>query len=161
MAGYDPEDPASADRPVADFSADLHLGARGLRIGVVRHFFESDCRASDATLAGIDSALDVFRAEGAEVRDITLSPLADYHAPGYVIMLSEALAVHAPWFRTRFGDYSEIVQGSGRRGGRRQRRGPRAGAAMASPALSGAGPGDGRAGHHRVSDRRRRGTAHR
>jgi len=110
MAGYDPEDPASADRPVADFSADLHKGATGLRIGVVRHFFESDCRVSDATLAGIGAALDVFRAEGAEVRDITLSPLADYHAPGYVIMLSEALTLHAPWFRTRFGDYSEMFR---------------------------------------------------
>jgi aspartyl-tRNA(Asn)/glutamyl-tRNA(Gln) amidotransferase subunit A len=110
MAGHDPEDPASADRPVADFSGELHLGVRGLRIGVVRHFFESDCRVSDATLAGIDAALDVFRAEGAEVRDITLSPLRDYHAAGYVIMLSEALAIHAPWFRTRFGEYSEMFR---------------------------------------------------
>jgi aspartyl-tRNA(Asn)/glutamyl-tRNA(Gln) amidotransferase subunit A len=110
MAGHDPEDPASANRPVADFSADLDKGARGLRIGVVRHFFESDCRVSDATLTGIDAALDVFRAEGAEVCDITLSPLADYHAPGYVIMLSEALAVHLPWFRTRFADYSEMFR---------------------------------------------------
>jgi aspartyl-tRNA(Asn)/glutamyl-tRNA(Gln) amidotransferase subunit A len=110
MAGHDPDDPASADRPVADFSADLALGARGLRIGVVRHFFESDCRVSDATLAGIDAALDVFRSEGAELREITLAPLADYHAAGYVIMLSEALAVHAPWFRTRFGDYSEMFR---------------------------------------------------
>jgi aspartyl-tRNA(Asn)/glutamyl-tRNA(Gln) amidotransferase subunit A len=107
MAGHDPDDPASADRPVADFSADLQKGARGLRIGVVRHFFESDRRVSDATLAGINAALDLFRDEGAEVRDITLSPLAAYHAPGYVIMLTEALAVHAPWFRTRFEEYSD------------------------------------------------------
>jgi aspartyl-tRNA(Asn)/glutamyl-tRNA(Gln) amidotransferase subunit A len=110
MAGRDPDDPASADRPVDDFSAELHKGARGLRIGVVRHFFESDCRVSDSMLAGIETALDVFRTEGAEVRDITLSPLADYHATGYVIMLSEALAVHASSFRTRFGDYSEMFR---------------------------------------------------
>jgi aspartyl-tRNA(Asn)/glutamyl-tRNA(Gln) amidotransferase subunit A len=110
MAGHDPADPASANRPVADFSADLPLGAKGLRIGVVRHFFESDCRVSDATVAGIDAALDVFRTEGAEVREISLSPLADYHAAGYVIMLSEALAVHAPWLRTRFGDYSAMFR---------------------------------------------------
>jgi aspartyl-tRNA(Asn)/glutamyl-tRNA(Gln) amidotransferase subunit A len=110
MAGHDPADPASALRPVADFSADLHKGAKGLRIGVVRHFFESDQQVSDATLAGINSALDFFRAEGAQVRDITLSPLADYHAPGYLIMLSEAFTLHAPWLRTRFGDYAEMFR---------------------------------------------------
>src|SRR3954453_3062937 len=34
MAGYDPADPASADRPVPDFTADLTKGVKGLRIGV-------------------------------------------------------------------------------------------------------------------------------
>ena len=55
MAGHDPEDPASADRPVPDFTAELGKGVKGLRIGVVRHFFETDNRASDATRAGIDA----------------------------------------------------------------------------------------------------------
>ncbi len=63
MAGHDAEDPASADRPVPDFTAELGKGAKGLRIGVVRHFFETDNRASDATRAGIDGALDFFRKE--------------------------------------------------------------------------------------------------
>src|SRR5205814_8158334 len=71
MAGHDPEDPASIDRPVPDFTPELGKGVKGLRIGVVRHFFETDHRASDATRAGIDSAMDFFRKEGAEVRDIT------------------------------------------------------------------------------------------
>ncbi len=110
MAGHDPADPASANRPVADFSADLHTGARGLRIGVVRHFFEDDHRVSDTTLAGINAAVEFFRKDGAEVREITLSPMADYHAPGYLIMLAEAFALHAPWLRTRFGDYAEMFR---------------------------------------------------
>ena len=42
MAGHDPQDPASVDRPVPDFTADIGKGAKGLRIGVVRHFFETD-----------------------------------------------------------------------------------------------------------------------
>ena len=109
MAGHDPADPASVDRAVADFSADLDKGAKGLRIGVVRHFHEDDNRVSDATLAGINAALDFYRAEGAEVRDITLSPLADYNAPGYLIMLTEAMALHAPWLRSRFNDYGEMM----------------------------------------------------
>ena len=42
MAGHDPRDPASADRPVPNFTADIGKGVKGLRIGVVRHFFETD-----------------------------------------------------------------------------------------------------------------------
>ena len=108
MAGHDPEDPASVDRPVADFTAEIGRGVKGLRIGVVRHFFETDHRASDATRAGIDAAMDFFRKEGAEVRDIKLSPAADYHAVGYLIMISEAFTLHAPWLRERFADYGEL-----------------------------------------------------
>ena len=110
MAGHDPEDPASADRPLPDFTAELGKGAKGLRIGVVRHFFETDNRASDATRAGIDAALDFFRKEGAEVRDIILSPMVDYFAVGWLLMVSEAFALHGPWLRERFMDYSEMLR---------------------------------------------------
>jgi aspartyl-tRNA(Asn)/glutamyl-tRNA(Gln) amidotransferase subunit A len=110
MAGHDPEDPASVDRPVPDFTAELDKGAKGLRIGVVRHFFETDHRASDATRVGIDAAIDFFHKEGAVVRDITLSPAADYHAVGYLIMVTEAFTLHAPWMRERFGDYGELFR---------------------------------------------------
>ena len=110
MAGPDPEDPASVDRPVPDFTAELGKGVEGLRIGVVRHFFEQDHRASDATRAGIDAALDFFRKEGAEVRDITLSSAADYHAVGYLIMVTEAFTLHGPWMRERFMDYGELFR---------------------------------------------------
>ena len=110
MAGHDPEDPASVDRPVANFTADIGKGAKGLRIGVVRHFFETDHRASDATRAGIEAALDFFRKEGAEIRDIALSPAADYHAVGYLLMINEAFALHAPWMRERFHDYGELFR---------------------------------------------------
>ena len=110
MAGHDPEDPASVDRPVPDFTAEIGKGVKGLRIGVVRHFFETDHRASDATRAGIDAAMDFFRKEGAEVRDITLSPAADYHAVGYLLMINEAFTLHAPWMRERFMDYGELFR---------------------------------------------------
>jgi aspartyl-tRNA(Asn)/glutamyl-tRNA(Gln) amidotransferase subunit A len=110
MAGHDPEDPASADRAVPDFTSELGKGAKGLRVGVVRHFFETDNRASDATRAGIDGALDFFRKEGAEVRDITLSPMIEYFAVGWLIMVTEAFALHGPWLRERFMDYSEMLR---------------------------------------------------
>ena len=40
--------------------------------------------------AGIDAAMDFFRTEGAEVRDVKLSPAIDWHAVGYLIMITEA-----------------------------------------------------------------------
>ncbi len=110
MAGYDPEDPASIDKPVVDFTGDIGKGVKGLRIGVVRHFFETDNPASPATRHGINHALDVFEHLGAEVSDVTLSPLDDYHACGSIIVTAEAYAVHEPWLKTRFNDYGELFR---------------------------------------------------
>jgi aspartyl-tRNA(Asn)/glutamyl-tRNA(Gln) amidotransferase subunit A len=105
MAGYDIADPASVDRPVADFTAELNLGVKGLRVGVIRHFHQSDYPVSEGTQAGIDDALRVLQQEGATVKDIRLSPLQDYHACGFVILIVEAYAVHEPWLKERFYDY--------------------------------------------------------
>jgi aspartyl-tRNA(Asn)/glutamyl-tRNA(Gln) amidotransferase subunit A len=102
MAGHDPLDPASADR--------LEKGVKGLRIGVIRHFHETDNPVSPATKKGIDAALDIFRSQGAEIRDVTLSPMMDYNAPGWVILTAEAYAVHEPWLKERFNDYGELLR---------------------------------------------------
>ena len=110
MAGHDPLDPASANRPVANVTADLDKGAKFLRIGVIRHFHEIDHPVSPATQQGIDGALDIFRSQGAEIRDVTLSPMMDYNAPGWVILTAEAYAVHEPWMKERFNDYGELLR---------------------------------------------------
>jgi aspartyl-tRNA(Asn)/glutamyl-tRNA(Gln) amidotransferase subunit A len=110
MAGHDKLDPASANRPVANFTAELDKSAKGLRIGVIRHFHEIDHPVSPATRQGIDQALDIFRAQGAEIRDVTLSPMMDYNAPGWLILTAEAYAVHEPWLKERFNDYGELLR---------------------------------------------------
>jgi len=107
MAGYDAADPASANRPVPDFSAELNQGVKGLRVGVIRHFHETDHQVSAATQAGIETGLAVLREQGAVMSDITLSPLQDYHACGFLILIVEAYAVHEPWLQSRFYDYGE------------------------------------------------------
>jgi len=110
IAGHDPADPASANRPVPDYTTDIAKGVKGLRIGVVRHFFEKDHPVSPGTLRGIDHAMAVFEHLGAEVRDVTLSPMMDYHAVGSVILTTEAYAVHEPWLKERFNDYGELFR---------------------------------------------------
>ncbi|NKC34293.1 amidase [Falsiroseomonas selenitidurans] len=110
MLGHDPEDPSSADRPAPDVVSGLGGGVRGLRIGLVRHFHEQDLVASPAVRAGIDHLADVLRAEGATVTEVTLPPLMDFNAAGWVILMAEAHAVHEPWLRTRFSDYGEFLR---------------------------------------------------
>jgi aspartyl-tRNA(Asn)/glutamyl-tRNA(Gln) amidotransferase subunit A len=110
MAGFDPGDPASARMPVPDYRAALEQGVKDLRIGVVRHFFEVDSPVSPETRQGIEASLDLLRAEGAQIRDVTLSPLRAYSAANRVIMNCEAAAIHERWLRSRPGEYSERLR---------------------------------------------------
>src|SRR3954449_4065123 len=110
MAGHDPADPASANRPIPDYRAALQSGAKGLRIGLIRHFYERDNQANAATRGAIDAAAKALEGLGCSVRDITLSPLADWAACGVTIMLSEAYAIHEANLRRRFTDYGEIFR---------------------------------------------------
>jgi aspartyl-tRNA(Asn)/glutamyl-tRNA(Gln) amidotransferase subunit A len=110
MAGHDPQDPASADRPVPDFSAGLGGGVKGLRIGVVRNWHEEDRPVTPAVQAGIDGAVEVWRGQGAEVKDIALPSLQEFQAATFVILVSEAFTLHEPWMRERFNDYGALLR---------------------------------------------------
>src|ERR1700752_4852483 len=78
LAGHDSRDPASASRPIANYTAQLGSGIKGLKIGVIHHFHETDHKVSDGTQRGIDAALKAFRDLGAELREGQLSPLQDW-----------------------------------------------------------------------------------
>jgi aspartyl-tRNA(Asn)/glutamyl-tRNA(Gln) amidotransferase subunit A len=110
MAGHDPADPASADRPVPDYRAALSDNVKGLRIGLIRHFYETDNPANEATRQAIASAMRVFEDLGCSVRELRLSPLADWTACGVLIMLTEGYAIHEAPLRTRFTDYGEAFR---------------------------------------------------
>ena len=110
MAGHDPADPASAERPVPDYRAALSGDIRGLRIGLIRHFYENDNPADEATRQGIAAAVKVFEDLGCSVRELRLSPLAEWAACGVLIMLTEGYAIHQGTLRERFGDYGEAFR---------------------------------------------------
>src|SRR6266849_990839 len=110
MAGHDPADPASANHPIPDYRAALNGGVEGLRIGLVRHFYERDNEANAATRAAIAAAAQTLEGLGCSVRELTLSPLADWAACGMAIMQCEAYAIHEANLRTRFTDYGEIFR---------------------------------------------------
>jgi aspartyl-tRNA(Asn)/glutamyl-tRNA(Gln) amidotransferase subunit A len=113
LAGYDPDDPASADVPVPDYRAALATRLDGLRIGVVRHFHEHDAVAafgpdsapSAAYTTAFDAACRSLESLGARLTDIKLSPLIDYLDANRLIMLAEAYALHEKDFRERPQDF--------------------------------------------------------
>ena len=108
IAGHDPQDPGSATPPRAHYAAMLEGGVRGLRIGYVRHFHERDIVADAEVAGGLDLVARTLAAEGAELRDVTLPALEAFAAVNRVILSSEAWSVHAPWLRSRPGDYGQL-----------------------------------------------------
>jgi aspartyl-tRNA(Asn)/glutamyl-tRNA(Gln) amidotransferase subunit A len=116
LAGYDPQDPASADAPVPDYRAALTGRLDGLTIGVIRHFHErdavvdfgADSAPSAAYVDTFDAACRTLESLGARLVDMQLSPLIDYLDTNRLIMLAEAYALHETDFRERpqlFGHY--------------------------------------------------------
>src|SRR6195952_1272139 len=85
LAQYDPEDPGSAKTPSVDYTAGLGGGLAGLRVGVVRHFFETDLSTDNETIAALENSLMALRDMGAVIFDVTLSPFGVYADTGSLI----------------------------------------------------------------------------
>ena len=94
LAGHDATDPASATTPVTDYRAALNAGVKGLRVGVLRRWHEVDRPVSDAVLAGIEGAIKAYRALGAEIVELSPSPIQDYGAAGFFISTAERGAAY-------------------------------------------------------------------
>jgi len=109
IAGYDAEDPGSADVPVGDYVSGLEKGVAGLRIGVPRHWYAHSPAASPEVIAGIDRSIALLREAGATVEDITLPDYALFALSGRVIISSEAFAIHEDDLKNRPQDFGGIA----------------------------------------------------
>jgi len=96
IAGHDPADPASSPRPVGDFTALLGQSLKGLRVGVVRHFWERDMGVHGELPAAMEAALGVLRGLGAIVEDVVLEPAQLYSDVKIVTAESELFSLHLP-----------------------------------------------------------------
>ena len=105
IAGHDAGDPSSAGRPPPDYRAGLDGDIRGLRVGVLRHFWEEDLTADPEVAAAMEAALEVLSGLGAVLEDARMHPLQDYYDVKIVIAESEIYAIHENDFRERAGDF--------------------------------------------------------
>lgn len=110
IAGHDPADPASAPGPPADYRCEIGRGVKGLRIGVIAHFYADDAIAVPDQAAAIEAAIDVLRRLGAELRTVRLSPLQRYTDCGRTIQMCESYAVHERDLQERPEDYAAITR---------------------------------------------------
>jgi aspartyl-tRNA(Asn)/glutamyl-tRNA(Gln) amidotransferase subunit A len=94
IAGYEPADPGSANVPIPNYRAALREDLKGVRIGLVRHFYEEDTAASEEQKVAMEAAVGVLRDLGATVEDVTLRPLEVYYDTKIVIAEVELLSVH-------------------------------------------------------------------
>lgn len=100
IAGFDPADPASADRPVPDHRAGLTDGVKGMVIGLVAGMPEAEVTPDIA--AGLKAARAVLEQAGARIIDIALpEPLLRYRQPAGLINWSESHAIHEADYRDR------------------------------------------------------------
>jgi aspartyl-tRNA(Asn)/glutamyl-tRNA(Gln) amidotransferase subunit A len=95
IAGPDPVDPASVDRPVPEYSRLLRPTGdlKGVRVGLIAAWYERDAQASWEMRAAMQSAVRLLESLGADIEPIELSPLDDYQACLLVMILSEAYAI--------------------------------------------------------------------
>jgi aspartyl-tRNA(Asn)/glutamyl-tRNA(Gln) amidotransferase subunit A len=101
LAGKDPLDATSADRPVDDYLGALERPIAGLRVGVPEEYFGEGLDAE--IRAAIERALDGLKAQGCELVKVNL-PHTKYGIPAYyVLATAEASSNLSRFDGVRFG----------------------------------------------------------
>ncbi len=110
IAGHDALDPGSANHATGGYTAQLGRDIKGIRVGVLRHFYNRDMQADPEIAAGIEAAAKKLAELGAQLREISTAPLNEYIACNRTILTSEAFAVHEKWMRERPQDYGALAR---------------------------------------------------
>ena len=101
MAGFDPRDSTSVDTPVPDYVASLDRPLKGLKIGLLKEFFEGGLEESTATL--IRAALQVYERLGAQLIEVSLPNLPLSVPTYYVVAPAECSSNLSRFDGVRFG----------------------------------------------------------
>jgi len=92
MAGYDPQDPASADRAVPAMAGEREYDLAGVRVGVPsNHFFDG---IQPTVLSAVRAAIDALSELGATLVEVTIPAVEHTVSAWLAILLAEAAAAH-------------------------------------------------------------------
>jgi aspartyl-tRNA(Asn)/glutamyl-tRNA(Gln) amidotransferase subunit A len=108
ISGYDPRDPGSLDQPATTTAGSLRTSLAGMTIGVVEEFYFSD--VDDEIERVVRAGIEALRAQGAEIRTITIPGLKDCEYALTIIDTSETSTVHRANLRDRPQDFGDDVR---------------------------------------------------
>lgn len=121
IAGKDPLDGTTGDKPVPDYRAALKNGVKGMRVGIPKEYFVDGMNAE--VEAATREAAKVLKGLGAELKDISLPHTKYALATYYVLCPCEVSSNMARYDGIRFGhtvekpdgllDYYERVRSEG------------------------------------------------
>jgi len=110
LAGYDPADPASVPGPAISYARGIDTPLKGVRVGVLRRFFERDAPATPELQRLMAETERRLRGLGCRVETIEPPPLADFNAVARIIISAEAYALHESRLKTRLAEYSRAFR---------------------------------------------------
>jgi aspartyl-tRNA(Asn)/glutamyl-tRNA(Gln) amidotransferase subunit A len=94
IAGYDARDGGSVHSPIPDYRGGFTPDLRGVRVGVIRQFWEEDLKVSEEVARSMNVALDVMHELGAKLEDVRMRPLQQYTDVKMTIAETELFAIH-------------------------------------------------------------------
>ena len=101
MAGFDPNDSTSVDQPVPDYVGSLNAPLKGLKIGLLKEFFDKGLDPENERR--IREALAVYERLGAQLREMSLPNLPLSVPAYYVVAPAECSSNLARFDGVRFG----------------------------------------------------------
>jgi len=110
IAGHDGADPGSIAPAAVDYTGQIGRDIKGLRVGVIRHFYAEDIVADPEMGAAIDRAVEKLADLGASVREVKTTPLSQFSVCNRIILAAEAYAIHQKWLSERPQDYGAITR---------------------------------------------------
>jgi aspartyl-tRNA(Asn)/glutamyl-tRNA(Gln) amidotransferase subunit A len=110
MAGYDAADPGSIDRPAVDYGAALSMDIKGLRVGLVRHWYTDEYEAAPSVIATMDASVGLLRELGCTVREVVLPSLRAFGDAKTPITVAEQYTIHETDLKTRPQDFGRSLR---------------------------------------------------
>jgi aspartyl-tRNA(Asn)/glutamyl-tRNA(Gln) amidotransferase subunit A len=102
IAGHDPQDSTSLDVPVPDYSAEIDLGVKGVRIGIPKEYFGEGIHPG--VRENVDSRIKQLEGLGAVIVPISLPHTEHAVATYYVIAPAEASSNLSRFDGIRYGN---------------------------------------------------------